>query len=830
MNISRFFAHLLPQRSRRQRFRLPHKLMLILELEELESRWVPSTFEASPPYVVLCHACNGTGDPGSGSPPLGLSPAQIRHAYGIDAVSFSSNGISVPGDGSGQTVAIVDAYDDPSMASDLAVFDQQFGLPAPPSFVKVGIDGSGQASTTNFPLPNAAWAGEAEIDVEAIHAVAPRASILLVEAKGADLDDLLNAIDYARKYPGVAAVAMSWGGNEFTGQGQYDSYFTTPTGHTGVTFFASVGDNGYGVAWPAISDHVVAVGGTTLQLDASGNYQSESGWSRSGGGVSTLVPQPCYQKNLVLAQGDPSADGMRVAPDVAFDANVTTGMAAYGIYGLGGWVQAGGTSVAAPMWAGLMAIVDQGRALDNLPALDGYTQMLPALYQLPSADFHDITTGNNGYPAGAGFDVVTGLGTPVANKLVADLCAPSAPQILTSILVRSPATTIGDGSQEQFSAIALDQFGLPMVPQPAITWSLVSGSNNLSSIGLYTAPSSGTGSDTVLAMVSESSIPPGSATVNYLPGPAIAWPGGNPVAGTTANLSASLSDPNAGTLNYSWSVLTEPAGAAPSFNPASGSAGPGTLNTTVTFNLAGHYVFQLSVTDGAGLSTSSCLSVTVKQILSLTATPVTGGQSTLSAQVSDANSPSLSYSWLVTNQPPDVTPPQVFPSNGTASNGTITASALFFGPGSYTFQLNVSDSLGTTISGTVVVVVQADPPTLSAINATPFPGLGGTFTLSDQAADSNPGALKYFWLVTRVPGGAPAPTLSSQYGYSFNGSLGNMATFHQAGTYALQLTVTDGWGLSASKSLPLTVNANPPTIKFSAPTKVTSTITTLSAR
>jgi fibronectin type 3 domain-containing protein len=153
-------------------------------------------------------------------------------------------------------------------------------------------------------------------------------------------------------------------------------------------------------------------------VDGSGNYLGESAWSGSGGGLSSLLPQPSYQ-NGVVTQSSTS----RANPDVSYDANPNTGFAVYDTFGQGGWLQVGGTSASAPQWAALIAIADQGRALAGLGSLDGFTQTLPKLYQLAgSGDFHDITSGSNGaFSAGPGYDLVTGIGSPIANRLVADL-------------------------------------------------------------------------------------------------------------------------------------------------------------------------------------------------------------------------------------------------------------------------------------------------------------------------------------------------------------------------------------------------------------------------
>ena len=569
------------------------------QVEQLEDKILLSVF--SPTYAV--HHQNGHfGRASSTAPPASaLTPAQVRNAYGINGITFQSNGATVTGNGSGETIAIVDAYDDPSIAADLSTFDQQFGIAAPPSFVKVGINSQGTASTTSFPSANQGWAGEIELDVEWAHAIAPAAKILLVEAYSASYNSLLRAVDYARNYSGVVAVSMSWGGGESSGETSYDSHFTTPAGHTGVTFFASSGDSST-IGYPAISTRVVAVGGTTLNVDSAGDSLGESAWSGSGGGLSQYISQPSYQNNLVIHNGSQviSSGGMRAGPDVSFHADPNSGVAVYGSYGFGGWAQVGGTSAGSPAWAGLMAIVDQGRVAAGLGSMDGYTQTLPALYALPSSDFHDITSGSNGNgdAAGPGFDLVTGRGTPVANLLIPALAGntgstsakpptvaqaaqvvsststtvslsvlgadavgesnlaytwtvtgtPPASvtftpngtnssknttaqlnsagtynflvtitdissglsvtsqvsytvgQVLTSVSVSPATATVAVNTTEQFTATALDQFGVAMANQPtSFTWSVTAGGvGSISTTGLYSAPG-GTGTATIQA-------------------------------------------------------------------------------------------------------------------------------------------------------------------------------------------------------------------------------------------------------------------------------------------------------------------------------------------
>src|SRR5262249_56351132 len=139
--------------------------------------------------------------------------------------------------------------------------------------------------------------------------------VLLVEANSADYNDLFTAVHTAASTPGVVAVSMSFGGSETVGESIYDSYFTTPSGHAGVTFLASSGDSGAPPSYPSVSPNVVSVGGTTLLMDSQGNIQSESGWSGSGGGISALESQPTYQQGIVT-----QSSTSRTTPDVAYDA------------------------------------------------------------------------------------------------------------------------------------------------------------------------------------------------------------------------------------------------------------------------------------------------------------------------------------------------------------------------------------------------------------------------------------------------------------------------------------------------------------------------------
>ena len=399
------------------------------------------------------------------------TPDQIRTAYGV-------NGLSL--DGTGQTIAIVDAYDNPDLANTVDTFDAMFGptstsasyyqLYGPASSFLTVVNQQGQ--TTNLPAvdPTGAgasnWEMEEALDVEWVHAVAPGANIVLVEANSQSLSDLMTSVATAAGLPGVSVVSMSWGfteGQDVLAQDEalYDSILTTPTGHQGVTFVASTGD--YGTAdpeYPAFSPNVVAVGGTSLTVNADNSYNSEVGWGGnssaqggtfigSGGGVSQYEAEPAFQTAV-------QTTGYRTTPDVSLVADPNTGTWIADTYNFADnpWTIVGGTSLSAPSWAGLFALTNEGRAAAGAATLNSAnpTEAQQDLYNAPVNDFNDITSGYNGYTAGIGYDLVTGLGTPEADRLLPDLIAPSG-TFASQQTVTVTASAIGGGSLASNAAI-----------------------------------------------------------------------------------------------------------------------------------------------------------------------------------------------------------------------------------------------------------------------------------------------------------------------------------------------------------------------------------------
>jgi subtilase family serine protease len=297
------------------------------------------------------------------------------------------------------------------IGQDLAVFDRAMGLPDAPLIKAV--------PSTGTPSFDPGWSGEIALDVEWAHAIAPAATILLVEAPQATMSAMVSGVDFAVS-AGANQISMSWGGAAFRGQTSYDVHFD----HPGVSIVTASGDNGAGAGYPASSPFVTSVGGTSLQIDALGNRTAEVGWSGSGGGTTSFTPKPSYQNGFLGGR-------KRATPDVAYNADPATGYLVYDTSSGGNWYVVGGTSAGAPQWAALFALTNQGRAAQGKAPVGsgtkyGTNQVLYALaggsgYSDAGGAFVQIVGGSNGYAATPGYNLVTGLGSPAANRLVPDL-------------------------------------------------------------------------------------------------------------------------------------------------------------------------------------------------------------------------------------------------------------------------------------------------------------------------------------------------------------------------------------------------------------------------
>lgn len=352
----------------------------------------------------------------------GFAPADIAAAYGLAPIVFSSpEGRAVVGDGAGQTIAIVGAYHNPNLESDLRVFSREFNLPDADLTVVSLAEGRIE------PL----WAVESALDVEWAHALAPGASILMVEARSDSAPDMLEAVDIARNTPGVVVVSMSWGFPETPGQRVYDAHFTTPAGQPGITFVSASGDHGPegGAVYPASSPNVLGVGGTSVSIGPDGAVDAESVWALSGVGLSRYSAQPSYQMGTRFG-------GRKSTPDVAFLGDPDTGVRVYHTAPgevEGSWRVMAGTSLGAPAWSAIMAIVTQGRAIGGQPSLDGPSQTLPMLYRLGPSNFRSVESSNvlaqgRGVPNGRALipALVSGDSTAAGSRAAAPVASPAA--------------------------------------------------------------------------------------------------------------------------------------------------------------------------------------------------------------------------------------------------------------------------------------------------------------------------------------------------------------------------------------------------------------------
>lgn len=345
--------------------------------------------------------------------PQGLTPAQVKMAYNL------------PVTGGSGTIAIITAYAEPSIESDLAAFNKKFSLPDCTISNKC-LEVHAMSTSTKT---NTGWSLESALDTEWAHAIAPTAKILVVAAASTKGADLIKAIDYARGRKDVVAVSMSWGGDEFKDEVSLDKHFTaigagtstssaTRGTHQPIAFFASSGDDGTGVSWPAISPNVIAVGGTSLAVDhTSGHFISEKAWPGSGGGVSAYEVAPSYQVTYSI----PHSNNKRAIPDVAYAADPVYGFSVYHMEKVSGksaptlakgWYVVGGTSAGAPQWA---AIHTLGKGISHAHL---YRDKAGPVY---ATFFRDIVSGKNGTcayycTARARYDYVTGLGSPITDK------------------------------------------------------------------------------------------------------------------------------------------------------------------------------------------------------------------------------------------------------------------------------------------------------------------------------------------------------------------------------------------------------------------------------
>lgn len=367
---------------------------------------------------AACHAIIRTDISGTATTnPSGYHPADLRGAYSLPSTTS----------GSGQVVAIVDAYNDPNALSDVNTYRSTFGIPTisacngskpststnTPCFMQVNQSGSKSGLPTN----NASWSQEISLDLDMVSAVCPNCSIILAEASSASMTNLGTAVNAAANL-GATEISNSYGGSESSSDTSYDSsYFN----HPGIAITASSGDSGYKVEYPASSQYVTAAGGTSLYLNGAGTssptYNYETAWETTssegaGSGCSVYDPQPSWQSSVSNITAAPASCSKRAVADVSSDADPNTGVSVYDSYsyrGQSGWLVFGGTSVASPTLAAVYALA--GNASSLTYGSYSYSH-LSSLHDVTKYGAYTETCGSDLCNAAAGWDGPTGNGSP----------------------------------------------------------------------------------------------------------------------------------------------------------------------------------------------------------------------------------------------------------------------------------------------------------------------------------------------------------------------------------------------------------------------------------
>ena len=643
------------------------------------------------------------------------TPAQIRAAYGLPALPATGAAISpavAATLGAGQTIYLVDAYHDATALSDLNAFSARFGLPScanvtvaataklplatPPSsctFSTVYSTTTGTMTST-APAYNATWAPESKLDVQWAHAIAPLARIVLIEMPSSMSNAILGANSLAGKM-GAGVVSMSFGSAEAGWAPSTDSYFKG----TGMTYVAAAGDSGTQVLWPAVSPNVVAVGGTSLNWSGSGT-RYEAAWNLSGGGLSAYEALPAWQSGVTPAGG--SALPRRAVPDVAFNANPMTGeFVALTLPGASTvWMAFGGTSIAAPQWAAVIAVANAMRVAAAKPVLgDIHTLLYKSIAAVPgtyAASLGDVVDGTNGTcatcRAGTGFDQATGWGTPNGTKLLQVLSGGSTTEAVTSA-----APVVPGGSLLGKVGSALSQTLAVTAPTGTTTSYALSGAPSglaVDSTGTlkWSAPVAGSYAFSATATTAAGKSASATYSLKVIPGTApvfassTAWTGkaGTAFAGTLV-----ASNPNTATLAYT--LTGAPSGLVVAGNGAMSWAAP----------VAGSYTFTARVTDSYGYTSMQTDKLTVAGSTSTNHAP-TLAATTLSQKAgetfavrlvgADADGDAMTYS--MTGAPSGVT---------LMSGGILTGSTAV--KGTYRLNVTVRDSHGATGTGVVTLVI-----------------------------------------------------------------------------------------------------------------------------
>lgn len=730
----------------------------------------------------------------TGSAVSTYSPAQIRAAYSLPALPATGIALTAAQAaqfGAGQTIYIVNAKHNPNVAAELAAFNQKFGLPtcstqaiaitaalplpaAPVSGCQLSIvyNTAAGGMTSAAPGYDSGWATEISLDVQWAHATAPLARIILIEAADASINNLLGGIKLANAM-GPGAVSMSFGTLEGSWTASVDAAFNG----SNMTYLAATGDSGAAVSWPSVSTKVVAVGGTSLTYSGTGT-RSEAVWSGTGGGTSLYTLKPIYQSNVVPGMGTYSG---RAVADVAFNADPATGQyvatMAPGSSTVN-WISAGGTSLATPQWAGLIAIANASRALSAKAALGSphavlYSQIaaVPGTY---ASAFADITKGLNGActicVSSTGYDTPSGLGTPNVSNLVSTLsgvvAAPSAPVVSSASISGKVGTAL------TFTASA--------TAPNAVTYTLTGAPSGMSistaGIVSWATPVAGIYNVTVTAKDTKTSLSGQgvyAVTITAAPPPVVSSSTVSGKVGTALSFPATATSANAVT----YTLTGAPSGMA------IGTTGVVTWAMPVT----GTYAVTVTAKDSkTGLSGKGVYTVVIAAQLPpvVAATTVNG-------------KPAVALSFTVSVSAPN---PVTYTLSGAPSGMSIASTGVVSWAkpvlGSYSVTVIARDSkTGLSGQGVYTIKIANAGPVIAAAAATGVVGkaLSGSIGISDPTATS------LSISITGAPLGM---------GFSVSGlTINYVWASPVVGSYNLKVSVVNSAGLTAQATVPIIIAA-----------------------
>lgn len=731
----------------------------------------------------------------TGSTAVTYSPAQIRAAYGLPALPAAGTTLTAAQAaqmGAGQTIYIVDAMHDPNIVAELAAFNQKFGLPtcttkaipvtaslplaaASTSGCELSIvyNTASGTMTGTAPAYDAGWATEITLDVQWAHATAPLARIILIEAADASINSLLGSIKLANAMgPGI--VSMSFGALEGSWTASIDSVFS----NTKMTYLAATGDSGAAVSWPSVSPNVMAVGGTTLTYSGTG-VRSEVSWSGTGGGTSAYTATPAYQTSAVPGLGTVAR---RTVADVAFNADPATGQYT-AVMSPGSatvsWLSVGGTSLSTPQWAGLIAIANATRAQLAKPVLGsphavlyGQIATVPGTY---ASVFSDITKGSDGTcatcSAKAGYDALSGLGTPNVTSLVSVLSGATAVAAAPVVAPASISGKVGTALSFTVSVTAANPVTYTLSGAPA--------GMAISTTGAVTwaTPVIGTYPVTVIAKDSKTGLSGQgvySVTIAQLPAPVVNAAAISGKVGTTLSFTVAVTASNPVT----YSLSGAPAGMSIS------TAGVVTWAAPV----AGTYKVTVTAKDSkTGLSGQGLYTIAIAAPL-----PPSVAVATVNGK------PGVALSFTVSVVAPN---PVTYTLTGAPAGMSISSTGVVSWPrpvlGTYAVTVTAKDTkTGLTGQGlsTVKIAVAGPVITAAAMKGVVGKPLTGSISITDSGAIS--------WLSVSISG-VPMGMSFSSNGLTIIANWPNPVL----GSYNLKISALDSAGLSAQLTVPITVTA-----------------------